>query len=259
MADINVSICCSSDRPHFWEYYYETVSMNTINFEILFIGPNKPNFILPNNVKFIHTNVKPAQCEFIGPLYSRGELVLIAPDDSHMSPFCLDILYEAYKKENNYKCIVSPEKYGSFIEQISSTEEMLKIINEVPTQKGYIGSSFKDLQTQEGGMISRQFYLELGGPDKRFIFGHAFTDVQIRALRSGGKIVFCPDTYAMERKDLCLGWMNGKGLKYSSESYNFLLYEWVENDKVKNQRTDSVQSFEENDTLLIYSHFKRLL
>jgi hypothetical protein len=257
MPNVKISVQGPANRPHLWDYFYETLSMNTIDFEIVFVGNVKPDFKLPDNFKFIYSNVNPAQCEFISSLYSSGELLLTSGDDFHYSPYCLDMLYEKYRTENDYKCMVSVMKYAGITDHIETSEDISKILDKCPNQEGNKDSMFKNIQLSVSSTMSRQFYRELGGLDKRFIFGNAATDLLVRAVHSGGRFVFCPDTYMIERKDLCGDWQNAHGKLYSDDAYKFLLYEWADGDIVKPKRTDEVQPYIINDTLLLFSQGER--
>ena len=254
MSDIKVSVFGPCNRPHLWEYFYENLAMNTVDFEIVFVGNVRPNFKLPDNFKFIYANVNPVQCEFIAELNCSGEILLQTPDDAHYSPFCLDMMYETYKKENDYKCMVAPMKFGAVINSVDNAEDILDIVNAAPNQEGNKDSMFQNIQLCVGNTVSKKFWAELGGPDKRFVFGQALTDVILRGVKAGGRIVFCPDTYFLERKDLCdANWLNAHGILYTPAGHQLMMYEWVENGKVKDHRSDAVQPFEINDTLLTVS------
>ena len=63
-----VSIFGPSRRIHLWLDFYEKLNQNDVPFEIVFAGPNNPNFELPYNFKYIYSEVKPAQCANIAYL-----------------------------------------------------------------------------------------------------------------------------------------------------------------------------------------------
>lgn len=57
-----ISLFGSVHRPHLWMDLYRSIGDNSISFEIVFVGPNDPDFELPSNFKFIKSYVKPTQC-----------------------------------------------------------------------------------------------------------------------------------------------------------------------------------------------------
>ena len=71
-----ISVICSSRRPYLWKNLYNLIHSDNIDYEIIFIGPFKPNFKLPKTCKFIHTIVKPPQCFEIGCRKSKGKFIL---------------------------------------------------------------------------------------------------------------------------------------------------------------------------------------
>ena len=72
---MKISVICSSRRPHLWENFCNQIHSDSIDYEILFIGPFKPKFKLPKNCKFIHTIVKPSQCAEIGCRFASGNYI----------------------------------------------------------------------------------------------------------------------------------------------------------------------------------------
>ena len=60
-----ISLFGSSCRPQNWKGLYESIGNNKVNFEIVFAGPNDPDFELPNNFKFIKSYTKPMKCRDI--------------------------------------------------------------------------------------------------------------------------------------------------------------------------------------------------
>ena len=62
MSDIKISLIGSAFRTNNWLKIYDSVKKNKIGFEIVYVGPNKPDFQLPDNFRFIQSDVKPVQC-----------------------------------------------------------------------------------------------------------------------------------------------------------------------------------------------------
>ena len=52
-----VSVISSAARPVNWLSLYSKIQDTSILFEVVFVGPNKPQLLLPENFKFVQTNV----------------------------------------------------------------------------------------------------------------------------------------------------------------------------------------------------------
>jgi hypothetical protein len=245
--DIQVSIYGACNRPHLWEGFYERVAMTKLHFEIVFVTNVKPTFALPDNFRYIYSNVKPAQCNHIGAINSRGEVLMHVSDDCHLSPNCLDILYGIYKAQNDYRMMVAPRFFEGLPEAggFDCTDRDCRIV---------FGDA-SALPVHIGGLINKQFYNELGGTERRFVFQRWDLDLQIRAqLTSGIKTIFpSNDAWLVERKDLCPGWQGGISGRYSSSDHAYYMSLWFLDGQFTGKRSDILEPYEENDTLLTVS------
>ena len=89
---MQVGVFCSSNKPYLWENLYYMFSQTDVDFNLCIAGPNPPIEPLPGNVKYIQTNVKPAQCAFIAANNTNGDYVVNTNDDYFISPGLLDDL-----------------------------------------------------------------------------------------------------------------------------------------------------------------------
>ena len=103
---MQVGIYCSSNRPYLWGNLYYMLSQTNVDFNLCIAGPNPPIEPLPGNVKYIQTNVKPAQCSFIAANNTEGDYVVSAQDDWVLSPGYLDDLIKL--ADGRKTIIVSP-------------------------------------------------------------------------------------------------------------------------------------------------------
>ena len=53
MTKPTVSILASASRPENWMVLYDSIGDNDVSFELVFVGPNAPNYRLPDNFKYI--------------------------------------------------------------------------------------------------------------------------------------------------------------------------------------------------------------
>jgi len=247
MPDAKVSIYGTSNRPHLWKWFYESIALNNnIDFEIVFCGNVRPTFELPSNFKFIYSNVKPVQCIQIAVSHCTGEVLQNSADDLQNSPHSFDVLYDLYKKQNDYKCIMAP-RFCTF-DGYDCTDWACRIT----------ANDANSLPIHVGGIISRKFYNEIGSLDNRFIFSYSDADMQARAQMLGGRIVFSKEATIFERKDLCPGWRQGLFYTYFDNDRGLLnslwFHEGIESvDKFAGKRLDIVYPFIQNETFLTIS------
>ena len=104
-----LSIIIPGIRPDKWANLVKSIAsgckLNT--YEIIFVGPYKPKFRLPENFIFKQSGVKPIQCQEAASRLARGEYLLSTGDDIRYSEGAVDKLYEAICKENNDLAIAS--------------------------------------------------------------------------------------------------------------------------------------------------------
>ena len=263
MSDIQVSIYGSCNRPHMWQWFYDNVSMNHINFQIIFVGNVEPKFTLPDNFHFIYSNVKPLQCMHIAANMCEGEVLQAMVDDCQSSPYSLDIMYELYKTQNNYKALISPKFFG-----VTSTpkdiNELQKIADSTMNDVGYLHVVYDDPRSLKilpsGGMMSSRIFHELGGYDKRFIWGGSDLDLFVRAQIFGADVIYCENAWIVERKDLCPGWnsYSDKSKKYNDERLKLFRSLWFKDgiESIENfleKRASDLDQFEDTDTIGLIS------
>ena len=128
--------------------------------------------------------MKPVQCWHIGMNIANSELVGMMADDQVFSAYAWDEAYRMYKEKNDYKAIVSLDWW----ERGRSYKE--KVV-------------FNYIQLPTGDSImSKKFFLELGGYDKRFIKRNAERDLFLRAVKNGAKVYWCSSEFRVtESKD----------------------------------------------------------
>lgn len=261
MSDIQVSIYGTCNRPHLWQWFYDNLAMNKVNFEIIFVGNVEPAFTLPDNFHFVYSNTKPTQCLHIGVSLCTGEILIGISDDVHFSPYFLDTVYELYKKQNNYKSMIGPKFFGTL--EPKTPEELQKMADSTPNDTKdlhLIYNDFSSMPLMAGGAMSNQLFKEVGGYDRRFVWGFSDLDIQIRATLAGAKIVHCENAWICERKDLCPGWnsYNDKGKTYEQNTLGVFLPLWFKDniftaENFLGKRTSELEPFENNDYLLSVS------
>ena len=245
---MKVSLCASAAKPQYWERLYKSVGNPKCEFEFVFVGPNDPldpkyGFPkLPDNFKFIKSNVKPSQCFEIAARFAIGDFIMCLFDDAEFyGNNGLDVLlqrfYENIDCENPDAVIISP-RYRLNGQDFSHSAHHLFVQN-----PGVI--------LPIAGLMTRKFFFESGGVDKNFIGVMWDVDLGLRAWEAGGKCVLA-DVYINELKDSPDSFPS-EVWKHDREYLESLWSDHPELYLEKLKRTIPVESFPLNDDLTIKS------
>lgn len=186
MSSPKISLIASASRPENWSGLYESIGDNETSFELVFVGPNAPKEVLPDNFIYIKSNVKPAQCWEIAARHATGNLLMYVADDIvFITDHPIDKVYQLYteKARHNDKVMVSlnynlPEGWNHFL--VGDTSSPI-----VPLC----------------GLLSARLWHEIGGIDKNFIALGWDLDLVMRVLSSGGEIALS-DVYIDEEIEM---------------------------------------------------------
>jgi hypothetical protein len=239
MTTPKISLIASAARPENWMGLYESIGENDVEFEIVFVGPNAPKEILPDNFIYIKSNVKPAQCWEIAARHARGELIMYICDDMlFTSERPLDEVCRVYDVADDENAIVSlnfdlPDGWNRFISR-----------------------DYDSPMVPSCGTISARLWNEIGGLDKNFIALGWDHDLIFRVLNRGGK-VHLSDAYIGEEIELP-GKPRSRGstlLRDSKSTDIARVYDlWVTDGKVHFNRTQPFEPFSDTDILTNSQH-----
>jgi len=122
MAKPLISTCAASNRPFLWLEFREKLMKykKDVDFEMVFVGPNEPDFKLPTDINFIKTaNIKTGQCAEIALKESQGEMAVFLGDDVTFWQAGFDDLYREHQRlcdeEGTHKIITLPKFKSSGI------------------------------------------------------------------------------------------------------------------------------------------------
>ncbi len=181
-----ISIFGSAHRPKNWMSLYESIRNNDISFEIIFVGPNEPDYKLPKNFRFIKSFVKPAQCCEIAARNATGNIIIDTPDDiEFITKKPLDKLYNEYKSYNDDKIILSCRFMINGVD----------LSNECHRYSAVDPTSFV---MPVCGFMSRKLYRDIGGIDKNFIGAYWSLDIAMRIFALGGCVILSKNVYVNE-------------------------------------------------------------
>lgn len=221
-----ISLCAAAARPQFWRRLYDSLSKNTVSFELVFVGPNEPDFDLPSNFTFIKSMVKPAQAYEIAFRNARGILGGWMCDDAHYNdpyakcPNALDSVWQYWlwslENHGDNKTIFSQRTIEDYRDQGHADWEKHR----------FFYNRMNTPQMAPLGFINLDFFHQLGGYDKNFVCGQSENDIVMRAIEAGGRVETAKDSKVVLRHAECHG-------KYAFRSGYFLDREFLEKCWVK--------------------------
>lgn len=216
-----ISLLCSGIRINNWLKIYDTLKHNKTNFEIVFVGSNKPNFQLNKNIKYIFSTVKPTQCWEIALRNCSGEFVMYIADDIFFEDnYLLDKLYNKFDKEKNNQ-ILSPAL----------------LINGNKHNINFNRYLFKNIYSPLLPFLiftKKKFIIDVGGIDSRFIAVRWDIDLALRLYKYGCVLEYCPDLEINE--NLSLSGRSTLNLDYLKKDSKTLVKKWIfleENNYIK--------------------------
>lgn len=183
---IQISLVASANRVEWWDRFYGSLTKNTINWEVIFVGNVPPVNPMPDNFRWIHATCKPAQCYAIGFWAARGELVGWTADDADYNdpslncPNSLDIAYDTYKKmeaqygDKKSAVAMNPCEDGGFPQL--HFHRFFGGWQHTPTMAPF-------------ALINTDYFVNtLKGYDRRFVSGQSENDVLMRVFEDGGRL-----------------------------------------------------------------------
>lgn len=171
----DIAIVAPAIRVHNWMQIYKNLYQTKYKFQIIFAGPNIPNFKLPKNFFFIHTFVKPSQCMEILFKESKARYTMYFSDDCiFATKKPIDIIMNELNKINNKKILLGMRYFFRNKEQ---TNIMKMNING-------IHSELLPMMPP----IKYSLWNKYGHFDKRFIATLYEADFLMRIVKSGYKV-----------------------------------------------------------------------
>ena len=225
--NIDVSIIATAHRPENWLAICNSF-ITKCKIEFVFVGPNPPVDIMPENFNYIRSRVKPAQCVEIALRNAVGKYVMIFADDMTLEePYGLDDLLKTLVNQSNDFAIASCRyrQYGVLIEESSSR---------------FIDGDESTPMMPLAGLMLRNSLNSIGGIDKRFIGVNYDLDLAMRFYTEGGTIFF-PNVHAHEKFELRgTSRLWNENQEHDRKLLNSL---WISGTQVLNFRNDDVQKY----------------
>ena len=230
-----IAITASAYRPQNWMDLYRSIGENDVEFELVFVGPNPPNYELPKNFRFIRTDVKPIQCMEIAARNATADLIIVnfTDDCEFVGSRPLDRLYETYKSHNQGKVILSC-KYMLDGEDLSHALQRFDTTDP--------SSPVMPL----AALMSRKLYRDIGGMDRNFKAVYGDLDITMRVYALGGRVVMS-DVYINEL--LSKRWGSILCGEFGEHDRGILNSLWTTNGQVHFNRAKPVEPFSDVNIL----------
>ena len=230
---IKISICASAARPKDWMETYNSLTKNEIEWELIYVGPNKPDFDLPSNFTYIYSNTKPAQCYEIAFRQAKGELLTWTADDAIYPPNAMDDVYKFFKSFNNQKLVVA-----------FRTVEDGKDITEGHRLRGRDPGAPR---MAPFGVMNTEYFHKLGGYDRRFICGQSENDVVMRVYEDGGRLEIAPVPVLVHHQKSHSDTVFRSG--YFSDDRKVLEEAWIKDRIIQSKRLIKFEPFSDENII----------
>lgn len=210
---MKISLFAASIRPHFWNRFLDSLKSNTYDYEVVFTGFIDDALVKEftdqyKEFRYIRTgDVKPAQCYEIARRACKGLLVGWCSDDCTFSEGALDKIYN-FSIHQPYQTVIAIKNVDPECEN-----------NDLNTQR-FFPRNLNTPQMAVTGFMHRGYLDKLGGFDRRYVYGKFESDLCMRVLSDGGKIIKYEDVtinieHTMKNGDYTNDW---SGVNQDSET-----------------------------------------
>jgi hypothetical protein len=90
-----ISLCASAVETKKWDDFFGSLEGTKVPYEVVFVGDKRPDKEY-KNLKFIYSEVKPAQCHQIAVMEASGDIIHITADDAVYPEGFLDDVNELF-------------------------------------------------------------------------------------------------------------------------------------------------------------------
>lgn len=219
---MKVSLFCASIRPQNWPTLLESLKSTKLEYEVIMCGFIDESILIETEgykeLKYIQTkdkdgnpcDIKPAQAYEVARRACSGDLVGWISDDFQFPEGALDRIYEFWANEcmGNEKTIVAPK----IVDPEANNNDM--------NDKRFYSRNLNTPQMAQCGFMSRKYLQELGGIDRRYVYGKWDYDICMRVYADGGKVVRYEDIeikveHGMKNEEVTNDW---SGVNEDSET-----------------------------------------
>ena len=178
-----ISVFLTSIRPHNWMKLYASCAQATSSdFEVVITGPKDAAFTRPPNMRFVYTDVKPAQALEAAARNCRGDYVVQAVDDIEFTPGAFDLMLDVLKE---------PRTIATCVYWVHGVEHMISHTENIfGAEGGYPNKATKNPPAPICPMLRSLDWSMANGSDPIFGAQYAQDDLYFRLLAGGWRTVF---------------------------------------------------------------------
>ncbi len=170
-------------RDYMYEDYYKNVYSRDIPFEIVFVGHKPPLKKMPDNFRYIETDVKPSQCYEIAARQSKGEFLILTGDDCRYNAnFLGKMLLRCQGMDMDSNFII--------FRHYQSSGKKIRVDGPVVNGRKWYNSV--------AHLIKKDVWDKIGGFDRRYWGLGMCIDQQLRLHKLGFEVVIVDECVAME-------------------------------------------------------------
>lgn len=186
----NISAYMSSIRPYRWMKLYERLQTTKLSFEIVIVGPIEPTHLLPSNIHFYKSDVKPSQCFHAAATLCTGEILLQMVDDLEYEPDTIEKMFKVVTEMDSATATAHYWQCGtsSGAADGSPTHWKNYVLNQNIAGELMIGLPLLPVC----GMFRRSTFIQYQGIDKRFDGVMGELDFYMRLKINGYDTYFVP-------------------------------------------------------------------
>lgn len=232
---IDISAYMSSIRPYRWMTLHKRLQETNLNFEIVIVGPSEPDFLLPPEIRFYKSDVKPSQCFHAAASLCNGKTMLQMVDDLEYSQNSIELMYNEVSQKDN---VMATAHYfldnndHTLTQNISGITQNAVFLPLLPVC----------------GLFHRQAWTDNHGLDRRFDGVMSELDFYMRLRNNGYQTVFVNGIVMentshqnKEKSSLCL--------KYWVKDRTSFIKLWSTNNILYPLRNDIVRPYDDKDIL----------
>ena len=170
-------------RTERWMELYDSIAQDGIDFDLTEVGPNEPDYKLPDNFYFIKSAVKPTQCVEIGFRSVKSDLIIPVADDEIFYPGAIASVYKQYCELNDEMALIS---FRYCLKGVDLSE------GASPAMRYYVWDPTSPL-APICPLMTRKLWADTGSIDSRFVAIYWDLAIGMRMVERGAKGYLSPD------------------------------------------------------------------
>lgn len=191
----DLTIIIPGIRTENWNALYQSTfaSIGNFTWEMIFIGPVKPDFSA-DNLSYVEDYSTPARCVQIASIFAKGKFLVWASDDGVFTPngleYALNTLINSGQEMKNQIAVKYLEGPNFRGDESKMPNDYYRAHHHASLRLAGIPDGYKIAPV---GMCATDLFREIGGLDTRFEhINMCCHDLSFRIQRDGGEVLLSP-------------------------------------------------------------------